>query len=222
MKVNVLIYDKRIKLIRTMEIWQVHGPYIRSNLDIEFTNMGHHYIFPKLIPKGQIWLDEEHGPDEEEFFIRNMLVEYNLMKAGIPFDSAHDVAIEEEFRLRQLRGLTDKTDPKISIMKIYSMSPTFVWLVDGRKVRDHYDIDFTEGGHGLVYDWIPKNEIWIDDDLNPSERKYVLAHERFEWKKMDQGMEYDDAHEAASKAELQMRRKDYDSVIQNQNSRRSH
>jgi hypothetical protein len=55
-----------------------------------------------------------------------------------------------------------------------------VWLVNGESVRDKYYIDFTEGGHDLVYHFIPRREVWIDDDLSPKERKFVLLHELHE------------------------------------------
>ena len=49
-----------------------------------------------------------------------------------------------------------------------------VWIIQGGLVRSLYFIDFTEGGHDLVYPhFIPKNEVWLDDDLSPGERKPV-------------------------------------------------
>src|SRR5207253_2097692 len=40
--------------------------------------------------------------------------------------------------------------------------PIEVWLVDGSVVRGLYKTDYTEGGHGYVYRWVPKDEIWIE------------------------------------------------------------
>ena len=41
-----------------------------------------------------------------------------------------------------------------------------VWVVDGRLVRSVFDVDFTEGGHDRVYEYVSPREIWIDNDLN--------------------------------------------------------
>ena len=34
-----------------------------------------------------------------------------------------------------------------------------IWLVEGGYVRRHLDLDFTEGGHDLVYNYIPTGEV---------------------------------------------------------------
>jgi hypothetical protein len=51
-----------------------------------------------------------------------------------------------------------------------------VWIVSGRLVRS-VDVDFTEGGHDSVYEFIPEGEVWIDDDVEEAERGYVLVQE---------------------------------------------
>lgn len=79
------------------------------------------------------------------------------------------------------------------------------WIVDGERVRDTYDIDFIGGGHDKVYEYIPDNEIWIDDATNPSELAFYLAHELFERALMSEGMEYEDAHERANAFEEEVR-----------------
>jgi len=76
-----------------------------------------------------------------------------------------------------------------------------IWLVDGGIVRNKHYIDFTLGGHDLVYDFIPSKQIWIDNDTAEDERAYVIKHELCERKAMSQGKSYDEAHEEASKVE---------------------
>lgn len=196
------IYENFVKTLPSdIEVWIVHGDYIRRAIEggIEFSNFSHHYRL-EFIPEHEFWIDKEHQPDELDFFVRNMVIEYGLMKQGIPFDSAHEVACELETRLREKYKKGYK-DPKEEELK-----PN-IWLVDGRMVRDYLDIDFTEGGHWVVYDWMPRGEVWIDDDLSESERKYVIFHETYEMKKMLTGMKYEDAHKKASENELKMRRK---------------
>ena len=46
--------------------------------------------------------------------------------------------------------------------------------VDGTEIRNHVDIDFTEGGHGYHYDYIPKDEIWVESE---KDRECTMVHE---------------------------------------------
>jgi hypothetical protein len=80
-----------------------------------------------------------------------------------------------------------------------------VWLVDGRGVRDLFYSNFTEGGHGLRYRFIPRREIWIDDAVVASERAFIVAHEAEELRLMRRGMSYDRAHERALALERSLR-----------------
>lgn len=76
-----------------------------------------------------------------------------------------------------------------------------VWLVDGDYVRDNISVDFIGGGHDLVYDYVPVNEIWIDNGTNKEEIKYYVIHEIYERGIMLDGMGYDEAHEEANEVE---------------------
>src|SRR3989339_323540 len=40
-----------------------------------------------------------------------------------------------------------------------------VWLINGEIVRDFFYSSFAGGGHDKVYNFIPKKEIWIDNDI---------------------------------------------------------
>ena len=84
--------------------------------------------------------------------------------------------------------------------------PISVWLIDGNLVRSYYKTDYTEGGHGYVYPWVPKGEIWVEHDLKPAELPYVVSHEYLELRLMrDEGLEYDPAHEICSQVEFDLR-----------------
>ena len=56
-----------------------------------------------------------------------------------------------------------------------------VWIVSGRLVRSLFDIDFTAGGHDYVYEFVPENEIWIDNDIVEAERGYAEELEHWAW-----------------------------------------
>jgi hypothetical protein len=84
--------------------------------------------------------------------------------------------------------------------------PVEVWLVDGSVVRGTYKTDYTEGGHGYVYRWIPKDQIWAEFNLHPSELPFIIAHEYLELRLMrDEKLDYDTAHDICSKMEYRLR-----------------
>jgi len=80
-----------------------------------------------------------------------------------------------------------------------------VWIVNGRLVRSVFDIDFTEGGHDYVYEFVPEREVWIDDAIEEKERGYVLLHELHERNRMANGWPYSKAHAESSRFEYRCR-----------------
>lgn len=83
-----------------------------------------------------------------------------------------------------------------------------IYLVNGHKIRANFDPNFYAGGHGLVYKYMPKNEVWIDNTATPKERKYILVHELYELNLMKKGKSYNNAHDYANAAEKEARRRD--------------
>jgi hypothetical protein len=82
-----------------------------------------------------------------------------------------------------------------------------VVLVDGTHVRDTWDSDFCQGGNGFAYpDFVPKNEIWVDNCIPPTERALVAFHECVEAELMRGGSSYDRAHDEAKRREDAWRR----------------
>ena len=79
-------------------------------------------------------------------------------------------------------------------------------------------IDFVEGdNHYADPDYVPKNEIWINDEVAPAYWKYIFAHELHEATDMrDHKMPYEEAHKKADKLEWQMR---IDDVLEVLNAR---
>jgi hypothetical protein len=129
------------------------------------------------------------------------LSDKNLIKENTPIDEARAASEKLDDIRKAFLQFTDDTDPK-DRLKIY--------LVDGNFVRKEH-IEFTMGGHGYVYDYIPKDEIWIDENLKqkPDDLAATIKHEIFEVRKMrDEGLSYDEAHELANDMEEQERAKD--------------
>ena len=197
-----------------LSVWLVDGSYIRKNIDEEFSNFGHHFSTPK-VPLSEIWIDKETDPDEQRFFIRHAVVERQKMREGVDYDTARRAANRIERRMRVAAGDLKKVirgknlpDAKLVHRQLWKTLPNGVqvWFVKGRLVRSVYDIEFTEGGHEHVYEYVPRGEIWIDDDIHENERGFVLFHEMHERTLMADGMDYDTAHDESSKRELHLRK----------------
>ena len=191
----------------------VDGSKIRTNLDREFTNFGQHFHF-SFIPENEFWLDKEAVPDERRFFLDHLLVEWRMMKEGRSYVEAIEAADKKEKSERKKAGDTEKAVPSggsLSMGKIHKRllqttgDKISIWLVHGRLVRSVFNIDFTEGGHDLVYHYVSKNEVWIDDDVSAEERIFVILHELYERSLMERGIGYPEAHKKASRVEWEAR-----------------
>lgn len=206
-------YLKKVGNRGRISIWVVDGAYVRAHLDEEFTNFGQPLVF-ECIPKDEFWLDKEAQEDEQRFFIDHLLMEHRLMERGVPYDEALERADKFELAERKRAGdvhkLTkggDLPDAKKVHVRLWKAleSGVSVWIVDGRLVRSVFDIDFTEGGHDYVYEYVPQNEVWIDNDLDEAERPYVLLHELHERNLMAKGWTYSKAHDDSSRIEYNYR-----------------
>jgi len=197
-----------------LTIWLVDGGYIRGHIDEEFTNFGQHYSFP-YIPKDELWIEKETKTDEQLFFIDHLLVEQRLMAKGVPYDKALVEADRVEKRERRRAGdvrrlthqgkdLPDGHEVHVRLWKKLE-NGVGVWIVNGRLVRSVFDIDFTEGGHDYVYEFVPEGEVWIDDAIEEKERGYVLLHELHERNRMASGWSYHKAHAESSRFEYRCR-----------------
>ena len=49
-------------------------------------------------------------------------------------------------------------------------------LVDGAYVRDHIYIDYVEGGHYYRYSFIPKDEVWLEDEMSRLDTISTAVH----------------------------------------------
>ena len=84
-----------------------------------------------------------------------------------------------------------------------------VYLIDAEHIRTNIDIDYTMGGHGYIYpNYIPEDEVWIDDRMNELDINATTVHELDERKHMKtMDWNYSKAHDHASKKELDIRKK---------------
>jgi hypothetical protein len=209
-----LPYLEKVDERGNLKVWVVDGSYIRGHINEEFTNFGQSYRF-SFIPQNELWIDQEAKNDERRFFIDHLLVEHRLMAKGVPYDQALTDADKAEQRERRragdIRRLTHDGRELPDGRKVHERmwkkleNGIGVWIVNGRLVRSAFDIDFTEGGHDYVYEFVPENEVWIDDDIEEKERGYVLLHELHERNRMADGWPYNRAHAESSRLEYRCR-----------------
>lgn len=207
-------YIKKIDERGVLVIWAVDGAYIRGHIDEEFTNFGQHFRY-KYIPENEFWIDQGTKSDEWRFFIDHLLVEHRLMEKGVTYKKAIVAADKEERKERRRAGDISKIthhgqklpDGKGMHVRLWKKlkNGLAVWVVNGRLVRSVFDIDFTAGGHDYVYEFVPQNEVWIDDDIEEAERGYVLLHELHERRRMAGGWDYDKSHTESSRLEYRLR-----------------
>jgi hypothetical protein len=187
--------------------------------DEEFDNFATHNEFADLIPEGEIWISNRSFDTEGDFFIANAVARLNALEKGESVDSAYTIGLNADRKLRAARtGIRYRAhrrsrhiSPKIYVQEYIVLEdeefPITVWIVDGLRVRSTYMTDYTEGGHGYVYPWVPKNEIWAERALHRAELPFIVAHEYIEHRLMrDEAMEYDKAHECCSEMEFDLRK----------------
>jgi hypothetical protein len=218
---NPKLMKRRILTHADYTVYSVNGFAVRNvaKPDEEFGNFATTEDFPNLIPEGEIWISEKIAAREGVFFIANCLTQLSRNKRGISEDKAYEDGLEIERLLREkLNGVKFRDGqphskvPDEIYLESYVALPdpkeeVMVWLVDGNLVRSYYKIDYTEGGHGYVYPWVPKLEIWVEDGVDHRELPYITAHEYIERRLMrDAHLGYDRAHEVCSAMEFDLRK----------------
>lgn len=79
--------------------------------------------------------------------------------------------------------------------------------VDGSYIRHNIDVEFMQGGHGYVYKYIPKDQIWVEKMLSSDDQEHNLKHEVREYMLMRYDrFKYARAHKMVLKIELAERR----------------
>jgi hypothetical protein len=217
-------HRRRVATQRGYTICTVDASEVRSltRADEEFTNFATHDDLPALVPAREIWIDARLFESEGIFSIANALVRLSAREAGASEDRAYDAGLDAERALRERLFGVEYRDGKPHRRvpgRIYAgryatlpdeRGPIEVRLVEGDLVRAYYKTDYCEGGHGYVYRWVPRGQIWVERSLDRGELPYVVGHEYTELRLMrDRGMEYDPAHEIAAKVEFALREGDH-------------
>jgi hypothetical protein len=213
-------------------IWIVDGLVIRRDLFGEFLYGGNHQRY-LWIPKDEIWIDNAISAEEFKYTLIHEINERDLMaNRGMNYSEAHDSSSAVERRIRML-DLQDarihevkvgKVQPidcdgikeivvlpdSIYLREIYRQLVTTsggisIWIVDGANIRRDIFPDFGLSGNDLAYKFIPKYEIWIDDQISCEETRFSIIAETAERALMAKGMDYDEAYTSALKTCLKYR-----------------
>ncbi len=87
----------------------------------------------------------------------------------------------------------------------------WIWRVDGHWIRDHLDVEFTNGHHHRSRRYIPKNEIWIDREARGAcESQFWANRQVLEHSLMRSGRAYVSAVITAGRYERAERRRALD------------
>lgn len=81
-----------------------------------------------------------------------------------------------------------------------------MWLVDGALVRKDINENFVKCGDNSHFGFIPKNEFWIDEDLDPKEFHFFIDRFIYEQGLIDSGKNYHEADKVADIFENKERR----------------
>ena len=171
----------------------------------EFCTIAINQDFPKSIGKNEIWIDNNITKSELPALLKGATNRLKALERSKKGDAAYTIGMSKErcYRKKHKSKIEKKKYCEINDDKsVYS-----VYFVSGKAVRDSYKTDFSQGGHGYVYNWIPKNEIWLEKEEH-DESSLILIHEYAELVLMrDKKIKYEKAHPIASKIEMKFREK---------------
>jgi hypothetical protein len=177
--------------------------------DEEFGLVALHEDIPKVIPKGEIWVADD--VEDQRWILDGALARQLALDRGANSSDAYDHGLrveraeQEKYNGIKLRG-PGEVPAGVRQQYLGLYKGLRVWSVDGPLVRETWKTDFTQGGHDLVYPWIPgPDEVWLESDLKVEERPDVLLHEGNEHGLMADGMGYDEAHRRSSRVEFAAR-----------------
>jgi hypothetical protein len=187
-----------------LKIYLVDGTQVRNHLDSDFVSGSG--LISRFIPRSEIWIDASISKDEIHFLVENECILAEATRSGLSIEKACAKAQRAEEASRRTEKVAAPEEWKVPTGERCEHGLE-IFLVDGTHVRDTWDSSFIQGGNEFRYDFVPKNELWVEASIPDDEKTFVLFHECFETEKMRQGWGYDRAHAAAKRAENKMRRR---------------
>lgn len=207
------IYRVRLGKREGQRIWLVEGARVVRFVYPAFIMGGNDQRY-RFNPDDEVWIDNRIGIEEFEYTVAHELIERKLMRErGYSYDRAHKAGLALELSMRkrdQKRALKREKTCALPVQGVYrrflrSTGGVKIWIVDGPKVRQHLDGDYVFAGHGYKYDFIPKDEIWLDSAMSVEQAHFALFHELRERRMIADGIDYDVAYPEALALESQER-----------------
>ena len=93
------IYRLKVGKRKGFDVWIVDGAKVRRELYTDFLFGGNDGRY-KFIPKGEIWIDNSISVEEAEFTILHEITECELIRQGMTYTKAHELATLEELKAR--------------------------------------------------------------------------------------------------------------------------
>ncbi|HEU0050520.1 MAG TPA: hypothetical protein VFQ60_00500 [Patescibacteria group bacterium] len=95
-KLNV----QKVEKVGPFTVSYVDGRDVRRHFDPYFLLGGHDLVY-SYIPKGHIWIDTRSDPDDWKYTLIHETEERKLMKKGVSYADAHDLALAVERAARR-------------------------------------------------------------------------------------------------------------------------
>jgi hypothetical protein len=107
-----------------LPVWQVDGELVRRS-EIEFTMGGNAAAYPRMVPTGEIWIDDVLKPVDAMATCLHEIIELDLMNDGMSYGKAHGIAgkYETEFR----KELASKRPAMFDAKRVGKAYLTFQW-----------------------------------------------------------------------------------------------
>lgn len=209
------IYRVSLGKRQAQRIWLVDGARVVRDVYPAFIMGGNDQRY-RFNPDDEIWIDNRIGIEEFEYTLAHELIERRLMREkGYSYGRAHEAGLDLEQRLRkrdEMRALRREKTSALPVSGVYrsflrTRKGVKIWIVDGPKVRRHLDGDFCFAGHGYKYDFIPKDEIWLDSAMSVEQAHFALMHEHAERLMHENGLDYDIAYPESLALEMEERQR---------------
>ncbi len=216
------------------ELWVVDGAKIRETIYPEFLYGGNGQRY-RFEPEKEIWIDNTISAEEYRYTLAHELNEHKLMQQfGYTYYAAHDssLRIERLMRLADEKESSEfeKSLGKVAVLDCDSLKEiaelpdsvylknvfrqhlddrdgVAIWIVDGAVIRKELYPDFGLSGNDLAYYFIPRNEIWIDEQTSCQEIEISIVSELTERKFLAEGRGYDYAYDQSVKQAALLRKK---------------
>lgn len=149
------------------------------------TNKGSYSLYRFRLKK---LMKESYNPSDDVYFT-------NLLK------KIATVIIPENV-YNDIKDCISRSSNRIAKRHIATIDGADIYLVNGKEVKEKFDMDFTEGSNGAAKKYVPQNEVWLDSHYDMCLLRTILFHEMSERYLMSvKGFDYDTAHDFSNKVE---------------------